>query len=62
MNYEGIVVFYQKEIPKEAFEEEKFIKLLKGFMVEEDQLNDIENLYKARIVAKKSSTEPAPDP
>ena len=52
MNYEEILIFYQKEIPKEAFEETKFMALVKSFMVEEDLLNDIENLY--NVASKKT--------
>ena len=54
MDYEAIIMFYQREIPKEAFDEERFVELLKTFMVEEDHLNDIENLYKAYIASKKT--------
>jgi len=53
MNYEEILVFYQSKIQKEAFEEQIFIDTFKLFLVEDDQLNDIENLYKIQIASKK---------
>jgi len=52
-SYEEILIFYQKEMKAEVFQEEKFIALFNAFMVEEDQLNDIENLYKVHIALKK---------
>lgn len=52
-SYEEILAFYQKDMEEEAFNEEKFIALFNAFMVEEDQLNDIENLYKVHIALKK---------
>ncbi len=49
-----ILEFYQKGLPRDAFVEDVFLKLMLAFMVDDDLLTDVEKLYKANIATNKT--------
>ena len=46
---ENIIKFYQKEIPKEVFDEDAFFDIVNDINIEDDLLTDLEKLYKLTI-------------
>jgi len=56
MEIEGddIAKFYQRELPKEIFNEREFFLLMNEMMVENDLLTDLEKSYKVKICLDKA--------